>query len=178
MKKIVFYFLLLVFCLSCEEPVIYKDFILKKIPYTGNELRMDGYYYRYLDCEGNNCIFAYCFYRNGIVLHMGGGALSLKEADEYVKQFMERDINSNYERSNWGLFVVDNQTIKFELYYPQEYFTKWTGIMEGVILNDTTFRITSFYDLSNDERYTVNDTFYFRQFSPKPDSTVANKWIK
>ena len=178
MKKIVFYFLLLVFCLSCEEPVIYKDFILKKIPYTGNELRMDGYYYRYLDCEGNNCIFAYCFYRNGIVLHMGGGALSLKEADEYVKQFMERDINSNYERSNWGLFVVDNQTIKFELYYPQEYFTKWTGIMEGVILNDTTFRITSFYDPSNDERRTKNDTYYFRQFSPKPDSTVANKWIK
>ncbi len=178
MKKIVFYFLLLVFCLSCEKLIAYKDFILKKTLYTGNELRMDGYYYRYLDCEGNNCIFAYCFYRNGIVLHMGGGALSLKEADEYVKQFMERDINSNYERSNWGLFVVDNQTIKFELYYPQEYFTKWTGIMEGVILNDTTFRITSFYDLSNDERYTVNDTFYFRQFSPKPDSTVANKWIK
>jgi|BioPla2DNA2_1021312.scaffolds.fasta_scaffold01984_2 hypothetical protein len=178
MKKIVFYFLLLVFCLSCEEPVIYKDFILKKIPYIGNELRMDGYYYRYLDCESNNYIAACCFYRNGIVLHMGGGALSLKEADEYVKQFMERDVNSNYERSNWGLFVVDNQTIKFELYYPQEYFTKWTGIMEGVILNDTTFRITSFYDLSNDERYTVNDTFYFRQFSPKPDSTVANKWIK
>ena len=74
-------------------------------------------------------------------------------------------MNSNYERSRWGLFVVDNQTIKFELYYPQEYFTRWTGIMEGVILNDTTFRITSFYDLSNDERYTVNDTFYFRQFS-------------
>ena len=178
MKKIVFYFLLLVFCLSCEEPVIYKDFILKKIPYIGNELRMDGYYYRYLDCESNKYIAACCFYRNGIVLHMGGGALSLKEADEYVKQFMERDVNSNYERSNWGLFVVDNQTIKFELYYPQEYFTRWTGIMEGVILNDTTFRITSFYDLSNDERYTVNDTFYFRQFSPKPDSTVANKWIK
>ncbi|HON21487.1 MAG TPA: hypothetical protein PLW70_09135 [Bacteroidales bacterium] len=178
MKKIVFYFLLLVFCLSCEKLIAYKDFILKKTLYTGNELRMDGYYYRYLDCEGNNCIFAYCFYRNGIVLHMGGGALSLEEADEEIKQFIKRDINSNYERLNWGLFVIDNQTIKFELYYPQEYFTKWTGIMEGVILNDTTFRITSFYDLSNDERYTVNDTFYFRQFSPKPDSTVANKWIK
>jgi len=178
MKKIVFYFLLLVFCLSCEEPVIYKDFILKKIPYTGNELRMDGYYYRYYDCGGNNCIAAYCFYRNGILLHIGGGALSLEERDEEIKQFMERDLNSNYERSRWGLFVVDNQIIKFELYYPQEYFTRWTGIMEGVILNDTTFRITSFYDPSNDERRTKNDTYYFRQFSPKPDSTVANKWIK
>jgi hypothetical protein len=92
---------------------------------------------------------------------MGGGALSLKEADEYVKQFMERDVNSNYERSNWGLFVVDNQTIKFELYYPQEYFTRWTGIMEGVILNDTTFRITSFYDPSNDERRTKKQHLLF-----------------
>jgi hypothetical protein len=178
MKKIVFYFLLLVFCLSCEEPVIYKDFILKKIPYTGNELRMDGYYYRYYDCESNNYIAACCFYRNGVLLDIVGAALSLEEADEKIKQFMERDVNSNYERLNWGLFVIDNQTIKFELYYPQEYFTKWTGIMEGVILNDTTFRITSFYDLSNDERHTKNNTCYFRQFSPKPDSTVANKWIK
>ena len=178
MKKIVFYFLLLVFCLSCEKLIAYKDFILKKTLYTGNELRMDGYYYRYYDCGGNNCIAAYCFYRNGVLLDMGGAALSLEEADEEIKQFIKRDINSNYERLNWGLFVIDNQTIKFELYYPQEYFTKWTGIMEGVILNDTTFRITSFYDPSNDERYTVNDTYYFRQFSLKPDSTVANKWIK
>ncbi len=178
MKKIVFYFLLLVFCLSCEKLIAYKDFILKKIPYTGNELRIDGYYYRYLDCESNNYIAACCFYRNGVLLDIVGAALSLEEADEEIKQFMERDVNSNYERLRWGLFVIDNQAIKFELYYPQEYFTRWTGIMEGVILNDTTFRITSFYDPSNDERRTKNDTYYFRQFSPKPDSTVANKWIK
>ena len=176
MKKNFFYFLLLFSCYSCEKLIVYKDFILKKTPYTGNELRMDGYYYRYFDCGGNNCIAAYCFYRNGILLHIGGGALSLEERDEEIKQFMERDLNSNYERSRWGLFVVDNQIIKFELYYPQEYFTRWTGIMEGVILNDTTFRITSFYDPSNDERRTKNDTYYFRQFSPKPDST--NNFIK
>jgi hypothetical protein len=68
MKKIFFYFLLLFSCYSCEKLIVYKDFILKKTPYTGNELRMDGYYYRYFDCGGNNCIAAYCFYRNGILL--------------------------------------------------------------------------------------------------------------
>ena len=114
MKKIFFYFLLLFSCYSCEKLIVYKDFILKKTPYTGNELRMDGYYYRYFDCGGNNCIAAYCFYRNGILLHIGGGALSLEERDEEIKQFMERDLNSNYERSRWGLFVVDNQIIKFD----------------------------------------------------------------
>jgi hypothetical protein len=176
MKKIFFYFLLLFSCYSCEKLIVYKDFILKKTPYTGNELRMDGYYYTYFDCGGNNCIAAICFYRNGILLDMGGGALSLEERDEEIKQFMERDLNSNYERLRWGLFVVDNQIIKFELYYPQEYFTRWTGIMEGVILNDTTFRITSFYDPSNDEIRTHNETYHFRQFSPKPDST--NNFIK
>jgi hypothetical protein len=178
MKKFFFYFLILISYASCQKLITYKDFILKKTPYTGNELRMDGYYYRYHECyRGNNCIDVSCFYRNGILLDMGGAALSLEEADEYIRRlFIAGSQNPNYEYLRWGLFVIDNQIIKIECYYPNDNITKWTYIREGVILNDTTFRITSIYFPDKDEIFKANETYHFRQYSPKPDST--NNFIK
>lgn len=108
---------------------------------------------------------------------MGGGALSLEEADEYIRKlFIEGSQNPNYEYSKWGLFVIDNQTIKFERYYPSDDITRWTYIREGIILNDTTFLITTSYRSDGSDFSIKNEIYHFRQFSPKPDST--NNFIK
>ena len=164
---------------SCQELITYKDFILKRTPYTGNELRIDGYYYRIAkESDGSNRIYDIsCFYRNGILLNMGGGTLSLEKTDEYIrKSFIEDSPNPKHDWFRWGLFVINNQTIKFERYYAANDITRWTYIREGKILNDTTFRITVFYRSDGSERREVDEIYHFRQFSPKPDST--NNFIK
>jgi len=177
-KLILFCFLLFLSYFSCQKLITYKEFVLAKTPYTGNELRIDGYYYRYYECsKGSNCIDVRCFYRNGILLDMGGAALSLKETDEYIRsRFIEGSTHPNYEYSKWGLFIVDGQIIKFEQYYATDDITKWTYIREGKILNDTTFHITVSYRSNGSERRDIDEFYHFRQFSPKPDST--NNFIK
>ena len=179
LKKLIFFCILLFMSyFSCQKLITYKGFILAKTPYTGNELRIDGYYYRYYECsKGSNCIDVRCFYRNGILLDMGGGAISLEEADEYIrKNYIDGNANPVYEYLKWGLFVINEQTIKLECYFPNDDITKWTYIREGIILNDTTFRIRSIYHPRTNNRSETNDLYHFRQFSPKPDST--NNFIK
>jgi hypothetical protein len=179
MKKIFFFCVLLFLAyFSCQKLITYKGFVLTQIPYTGSELRIDGYYYKYYECyKGSNCIDMRCFYRNGIILDMGGVALSLEEADEYIQsKFIEGSTHPNYEYSKWGLFIIDGQIIKIEQYYATDDITRWTYIREGVILNDTTFLITVFYRSDGKERVEVDEIYHFRHFYPKPDST--NNFIK
>lgn len=159
---------------SCQKLIKYKDFVLTQTHYTGNELRIDGYYYKLRE---DSKISVQCFYRNGIMLNMEGGALSLNEADEYIKnRFIGDSIHPINERSLWGLFVVIDKTIKFECYYPSDAITKWTYIREGIILNDTTFHITDSYRSDGAEIRERDEMYHFRQFYPKPDST--NNFIK
>ena len=180
MKKIIIFCTLFLFsCFSCQKIIKYKDFVLTQKPYTGNELRINGYYY-YIEQQSDGIKKIRnisCFYRNGILLSMDGGALSLEEADEYIRRgFIESWTNPIYEYSRWGLFVIDGQTIKFERYYSSDNITKWTYIREGIILNDTTFHITVSYRSDGSKRDKNNEIYHFRQFSPKPDST--NNFIK
>jgi len=175
MKRIILFCVLLSLpYFSCQKLVTYKEFVLTQTLYTGDELQIDGYYYKYNEYSK---IDVRCFYRNGIVLNMDGSSLSLEEADEYIRsKFIESSTHPNYEYSKWGLFVVENQTIKFERYHATDDITKWTYIREGTILNDTTFRITVSYRSDGKEKHEKNETYHFRQFSPKPDST--NNFIK
>lgn len=180
MKRIIFsYILLFLLSFSCQKLITYKGFVLTQTSYIGNELRIDGYYY-YIEqqANGNNKIRNIsCFYKNGILLNMGGGASSLEEADEYIRRhYVESHPNLIYEYLKWGLFVIDNETIKFERYYPSDDITKWTYISEGVILNDTTFHITISYRSNGSDRYEKDEIYHFREFYPKPDST--NNFIK
>ena len=52
---------------SCSKWLENEKLTLQKTPYTGNELRTDGYYY---DMEDGKIWSTYFFYRNGI-LHCG-----------------------------------------------------------------------------------------------------------
>ena len=178
-----FWILLFLSFFSCEKLITYKGFVLTQTPYTDNELRIDGYYHTTFRGYSNELnsyvdfISVCCFYRNGILLDMGGAALSLEEADEYIrKSYIEGSPNPKHDWFRWGLFVINNQTIKFERYYPSDDITRWTYIREGKILNDTTFHITVSYRSDGKERRNMDEIYHFRQFYPKPDST--NTFIK
>ncbi|MBW7845753.1 MAG: hypothetical protein H3C45_08955, partial [Bacteroidia bacterium] len=76
-------------------------------------------------------------------------------------------------KSNWGVFKIEGNFIQFERWYPSDPPLK-AYVRAGTIINDTTFLITESYRMQDGKKTEVktrNETYYFKQFSPKPDST-------
>ena len=137
-------------------------------PYVGNQLQVAGYYY----CE--KLSQGYAFYRNGVILELGGGYYSINELEEnLIKYYNEPSLLNHKYR--WGIFIIEGHNIKFERLYPGN--INWAAfIREGVILNDTTFHITKSYRSNGTEHRAKDEIYRFRRFSPKPDST--NNFIR
>ena len=159
---------------SCEKLFTWDKFVLPKTQYNGTQLRVDGYYYM---SEDGIYRRTYCFYRNGCLLEMGSSSkTSLKETDAHIKrEYLDRNDHSS-QKEYWGLFVIEDNTIRFEHYIMNQGLRKEAYIWEGTILNDSTFHITSSHRSNGSDRTERNEMYHFRQFSPKPDST--NNFIK
>lgn len=168
-------FLMLIFLNSCCDSWLYPDdeLSIKRMDYTGNELRIEGYYY-----YGNNGIYydIYFLYHNGIILYCGGShsnselkELEIEFASGYYYNFIK---NTKY---HWGAFKIENNLIQFERWFPYEGGLPVCN-RSGVILNDSTFHITKAMRADGTEQQVLDETFHFKRFSPKPDST--NKFVK
>jgi hypothetical protein len=145
------------------------DVLPKARPYTGNRLKMNGYYYQ----KAYNSFLRYkIMYINGILIDTGGIDYTIEEMDDYIRK---NYIQSNgYKRSkyDWGVFFIDENNISIHQLvrdYPHR-----EKVFEGVILNDTTFLLTKYSseNYESEEEY----IYHFREFYPKPDST--NSYIK
>lgn len=142
---------------------------LERIPYNGNELKLFGYYHM-LDNDG--LMTVYFLYQNGMILHADDFSPSkLSEKEEVYRngqyyQWVKDDYTS------WGVFHIDNNTIKFERWYPGDVSWK-TFIRTGEIVNDTTFHITESQRSDGTEVREKDETYHFRAFSPKPDSVCT-----
>ncbi len=159
--------IILVAIFSCRKK--WMDFELTRQDYLGNALRTDGYYYRVVNGDTTSRLF--CFYKNGVLLDMKGGFPSndFAEMDGYVEQEFSGAYSLD-DRALWGLFMINETNIKFQHYDPYSGYTvHYSYINEGIILNDTTFNITSFTRNDN-KRYEVNHIYRFREYFPKPDS--------
>ena len=158
-------------CEKLSEPD--DELSLEKRPYQGDEFRLDGYYY--IQASFNSEFGdAYFFYRDGVCLHIGGWSETLEELDDYVTAVAFESNRYQSRISNWGVFQVEGQTLKFERWYPTSSGGFPAFVNEGTILNDSTFHITNFYNLEGGRRTEVESRdkfYYFRAFSPKPDST-------
>ena len=160
--------------LFCTQCFLEKDDVLPNVmSYAGNQLKMDGYYYQVTEWEEGLFIFnVHVFYRSGILLDVGGSNHFIEETD---RRLMKDYVQDNWHKKNkykWGVFFIDDNTIQINTLsqdYPHRLF-----VQEGVILNDTTFKITTFS--SGGKVKERDEIYYFREFSPKPDST--NVYIK
>ena len=158
-------------CVALFTQCIDDDVLQSAVPYTGNQLKMNGYYH--LISSDKNYIYSSLFvYKNGILIDPGGLENSIEEMDDHIRNHYVKD---NWYKKNkyvWGVFYINDDKIiinKLDGGYPH------VGIvMEGVILNDTTFHITK-YTFDNKERE-FDEVYHFREFYPKPDS--INKYIK
>lgn len=198
MRKIVTLILLVVLLIFCYSNLTScsllfdKSLHLKKEQIQENSLRLDGYYYSdynvdatvVIDRYGNNRTEKqtyrgiYFLYKNGVIINAQNRELN--DTNNYEDWFRDKRYNEMLKKGkyNWGICNITNETIRIELWYCAEVCI--TAVDEGKILNDTTFVITESYQLRKNgtkkKFRKKEETYHFKQFGPKPDST--NSFIK
>ena len=178
MKHKYYWFIVpLLFLTSCKDLfIVDKEFSMSAIPYTGNELRIDGYYYKKVDSD-TTFVYIFVFFTNGV--YFGGvgskpfiGLEDRLHDPNYIKNLQNKN-------SCWGPYQIKGRVLKSEFY--DIFGNSWrTCIAHGKILNDSTFNIekVTFSKTEKEVNVKMEGTSYyflgeyhFKQFNPKPDST-------
>ncbi len=187
-----FFSILLVFLLSmCKSS---ENLILPKESFIGANLKTDGYFYFFSNKNAgygyDGKIFnSFILYRNGIFYNVGSGhyddnlsiEANLKLLDSNVIRRTEDEKEYINTHIGWGVFKVQGSEIKVERWLSGNGGAYPTQTLIGKIKNDTTIhfhtQIGNNYNTGGKKKtYEIDETYRFRQFSPKPDS--ANVFIK
>lgn len=144
---------------------------LAKVDYSGSELKINGYYIgeSRFDEESSEIFF---FYRNGVLLY-GTSYKNTTPIEDIENNYSSEEYNDGIKKSRagWGVFNISNDELDFELWAAGSGGPSKTVVRFCNILNDTTFVATELLNNYNGVTSVLNDTFRFKQFSPKPDST-------
>lgn len=142
--------------------------------FTANNLNLNGYYFTKNSSDEYSVFF---LYKNGIVKYEGIflNVSDLENLDKRVSINPNKD-QLKYARYLWGFFKVRGSQIEIERWLSDSSGAYPVEIMVGEIINDVTFVIKRTMVKQSKIDKTVNQTYHFRQFSPKPDST--NFFIK
>jgi len=175
--KLIHYFIIFIFLsASCKDLLIKdKEFSIKSLFYTGNELKINGYYYKNVD-KGYSKVLV--FFSNGVQFGGHGFYIPTIEIEDKLS-------DTNYIsflrdcRSCWGPFEINNNELRFEFY--DIFGNIWhTCIAHCKILNDSTFSVEKITFSKTAKKVNVEregtssfslGEWHFKQFSPKPDST-------
>ncbi len=185
MVKRIFYILLFFLvtvlvqsCLINATGILDDRLSIEQTESRDNKLRLDGYYYYVNYNENYDKDYAsgtYFFYNNGIIVTLGGFDI-LDKWEKHEERILTNELIDAVQKIKyaWGLFNIDNNIIKFERWYPSSGGPLKAYVRKGIILNDTTFVIKESYRMVNGKKRDLdkeNETYHFKQFSPKPDST-------
>jgi hypothetical protein len=163
--------LLIILLLGCKDP----NLIMPKRENSSNKLSLNGYYYLKESGSNTGIISVLFLYQNGILLHVGGFKMSLPEIDDYINTNI-LNYNFSKNRLGWGVYIINNFNITFERWYPSSGGPMPVYVRKGNILNDSTFIMLSSEKQNGKDKKFISETYHFRAFSPKPDST--NNFIK
>ncbi len=153
---------------SCDD--LFSEQELNRTSYTGTELRTDGYYWK--DDPAYDTVSTIFFYRNGIALY---GSIDKGNIEKSESEYKNGEFHKRVEdyRFSWNVFRVADSLLEIEGWEPGGYPHPLIEI-SGKILNDTTFLLID--ECGKRGKRVLNETFHFKQFAPKPDST--NCFIK
>ena len=155
---------------KAKEMIIGNDdnLSLARQDYKGTDLRLNGYFYNKVN---KGIQQSYFFYNNGVVLCGGASGESNNAKAALEETFMSPTFNTDIKKtkSNWGLFKIKGGKIFIEHWYPSELPLK-SAIKEGIIINDSLFKITSVQRSNGSEFKLVEEFYEFKPFNPKPDS--------
>ena len=135
---------------------------IQRRDYIGNELRMDGFYYSKEKVRNEDHYTVYFLYRNGVLLYPGTFLGPLDDVKDELRDLENYSFSKTHgDITNWGVFVIENNTITIEKWWPGNGYNAPVVKTNGTIKNDTSFTLnrSSFID------------YFFTPFSPKPDST-------
>ena len=144
----------------------YEPLQLIRQDYSGQEIRLEGYYY-FKEVvpmgPGTSILF---LYKNGVVYNFGVVPdTSLSKVDAFIKTIPHSSTDKPYA---WGVFQVNDNKVKIEIWDIVSGGKNTTTLREGKILNDSTIQICLFNR--------PNEFYRFRKFFPKPDST--NRFVE
>lgn len=139
--------------------------------YTGNQLRIDGYY-----LTGNAILGIYIFYENGTLLVGDSFNVDNLAAKEAEMQSDEWQAHVKKYKYRWGAFTVRGNEITYERWVPPSGGGFPTFTWKGTITSDTEFVMTSLRDNRKGKTEAINEVYRFVEFEPKPDST--NPFVK
>jgi len=151
-----------------------KELSMKAVPYTGDELKINGYYYK--KCYDEKSLVL-VFYSNGV--QFGGNGIPIPNI-EIENSLRDPEFLKLCDRFFfWAPFEINNNVLRFEFY--DIFGHDWrTCIAHCKILNDTTFIIEKITFSKTGKEVNTNKEgtssyslgeWHFKQFSPKPDST-------
>jgi hypothetical protein len=143
---------------------IFDNLPVERQPYTGDAIRLDGYYYRdfteYHDPQNviRKVIF---FFGNGIWLWAGTTvANNTTEIEALEEGFRNETYHTKYDRSAWAAFFVDGDTITTEGWAHNGH-------------NWRKFKLHKDY-ITIIDRDNIQDSrewiYHFKKFEGKPDS--------
>lgn len=157
---------------GCDIVNVCKDakFGFARVENLSDTLRIDGYYYGGLSGRNSNRTNIYVLYRNGVFLNRL--SFDLDDAQSGNVDLTLSDLAFE-NKGFWGVYRLDSTQIEIQSWIPRPNGCVHVFTEKGVILNDSTFEITSWQSSRDDEIRHVNAIFRFVQFSPKPDSVVS-----
>ena len=172
--RILILFIVFISIISCTDRFL--DLNLEMKPYSGNQLRIDGYYYANSSSYfAGNYYEVAVFYRNGFCIntHVQFKDIELENRHDtldYIenKILLNKNLIKNLlnDPTHIGVFEIQENAIEFETWEGREF----TFLRYGSILNDTTFVINKRIRHPDGEKFDINFKYRFVEFSPKPDS--------
>jgi len=177
MKRIIFIVVSIILMISCNDVLHDEEFSLIRKPFDGNQIKTNGYYYTYKNKDGlivDETISVLLFYKNGVAANFGyAGGIEVMEAKFKINEFYMKD-----NPFVWGVFRIEGDSIKIERSKSFGTTKSYMYILVGVVQNDSTIHITKDISSTGNGGKTImmNQTYHFKQFSPKPDS--PNVFIK
>ncbi len=165
--------LFLIFVLgSCNDSLL----LLDREEFIETSLKLGGYYYSPFKTHSGDRFITYFLYKNGVLLY--GGSPLVNEIHVRENEYKDGTYG-DYTKGNktdWGVFQIKEDSIVIERWGATSGYSLKTAMYYGEILNDTTFLMKKYKSNYGGGIQSIQDTFYFRSFSPKPDST--NNYIK
>ena len=168
MVKIYYFLSFFLFC-SCDKLLNDDVLSLNKKDIIFPMLRLDGCFFEPYGAE-NKCSVI-ILYRNGVYLHWNDG-VEISELNNISNYFNNNELLHKIKNVKfaWGIVKIENNIIKTERWYPSQRPLK-AYIKSGIILNDSTFVLNSSIRSDGSDFETISQTYYFKKYSPKPDST-------
>jgi hypothetical protein len=172
MKKNFFYLALILLFSSCNKLCRDDDFSFSRTENNSNKLKLGGYYYGKITNSNSYLTYYDMLFQNGVVLC---GSDSLKKVLDNKIEINPNEYNYK-SKFFWGVYRIIDDSIEIQRWIPLFGGCFNVEAFKGVILNDTTFVLTKWYNVDKEGSYnykTIYSIWKFKKYSPKPDSVVT-----